>query len=195
MSIYIEFLDSTGLANSRGYSLEFTADGRLYDFATDSLSASPTTAMSPPSPDARAIAEGASPFLGRYKAILPTTLAAGLPDGGYLVRWHDRAAGTVLDEAVTTLAGGVEIGGGGGGGGISGPVILAPDGLDLIEVEPGINARQSLALIGAERVGGWSYPDLANVGHVRWTAMGGSEVRVDATFAGNGRTTILTPPP
>jgi len=194
MSIYVEFLDSTGLAGSRAYSLEYLPDHRRYDFADDTLKATPGTPLSPAAPDARGVVEDVAPYLGAYTATLPTALTATLPDGPYLVRWHDRTTGTVLDEVETALAGGVELSGGSGGGGGGGPVVLAPDGLDLVMVEDGINARQSLALIGAERVGGWSYPDPSNTGHVRWTAMGGSQVRVDATFTATGRTTTLTPP-
>lgn len=75
-------------------------------------------------------------------------------------------------------------------------VILPPEGLDAVEIEPGINLRQAVSVIGAMVSGlltGAGDPS----GIVTVYAMNGpGNVRVvmDTTFEGNRTSVILTPP-
>lgn len=73
----------------------------------------------------------------------------------------------------------------------SGRVWVAPDGLDPVTVETGINARQAVALILAEAAG-----TLDGLGTKNYTfrAAGGTAVRIQGVVSANSRTVILTPP-
>ena len=145
MALRIRFQYPTG--SSLGYSIERLADGLLYDFSTFTFTQGPTTLIA-------ALPEDSGNFLGRYKATL-TTPTAQFTDGGYVITLHNTAGGNaVVGELAAVMHGGddapiVTVGTNNDKAGYA----LAPNGLDTIQVEAGINARQALSPILASAAG------------------------------------------
>ena len=135
MSLRVRFQYTTGA--SLGYSIERLADGLFFDFSTSTFTTTPSTLIA-------ALPEDSGNYQGRYKLTLATTPSAQFTNGSYAITIHNTGAGNlVVGELSAIMFGGddapvVVVGANNDKSGYA----LASNGLDSIQVESGINARQ-----------------------------------------------------